>query len=133
MSNGVKRDLESMNSRKFHAGTERPLWAGPIPNKYYYVVRGIPFKPGSMTFPRFETPHHYISVSMGSKYGLLESELPLPIKMPEGKMIRHSKVDLVKSIFWESMDRSSPILSPEDDGVQLEIKGRPITEEEVFI
>ena len=138
MSNGIKRDFNSMKSRKLHIGTKRPLWGGPVPNRYYYIVKNKKHPKMAAQIVRFtDLPNYEGSIRLvaniqGGHRSLIESDLPLPIQPNEGKLLAHSKVDVIKQILWESMDRKSPILGLSGEE-RLPIKGRPVTDEEIFI
>jgi len=136
MSNGVKRDFASIESRKFHPGTKRPLWNGPVPNRYYYSVKNKKRSNASFVVlfsdqHRFEHFVRQITCSKDGKWSLIESDVPLPIRPRDGKMLTHSKVEQVKAKLFKSHDRASEIIDPNEE--HLVIEGTPIVEKDIFI
>lgn len=142
---GFVRDLE--NQGKSHRAIydhkgRRPVWKGPIPDRYYYIVKNKkhPTMSGAWVV-RFTDLRDYafanevrlIANMQGGHRSLIESPRKLPVRPDEGKLLAHSKVDQVKQVLWESKDRKLPILDPKDNGEQLAISGREVIDEEIFI
>jgi len=111
------------------------MWRGPIPDRYYYIVRNIQIRPGSWMVPYSDVRPdiRLVANMMGGHRSLIEVDSPLFLTQNEGKLLSHRKVDKVKDILRESMDRKSPILNPSDNKERLTIKGRKVVDEEVFI
>lgn len=141
----MERDFEDLKRpRTFHGNGKRPVWKGPVPDRYYYIVRNKRSKhhPSAFMVPfsdtKFEPHVRQIVACMGGQISLIESDVPLPIKVSDkvkqilGKMLSHGKIAQVKEKLFLSHDRSGV-----DDimgkVVELELKGVPFLEEEVFI
>lgn len=128
---GIKRDLEAMKKKRVchDSKNERPVWNGPIPDRYYYMVKNM-YGPGTghpyvVPFSDelgndYEKSVRQIAVVKEGKWSLIESKRPLPITAKQGKMLSHGKVEGVK----EKLNLSMPYR----DNPGIEVK-----EEEVFI
>lgn len=142
----MERDFEDLKKpRSFHKDTRRPIWKGPVPDRYYYIVRNKGSKkyPGALVVPfsdvkKFESHIRQICTCQGGLISLIESDVPLPIKKTEkvkqtlGKMLSHSKIARVKEKLFLSHERRG-----EDEImgeiVLLDIPGEPFKDNEVFI
>jgi hypothetical protein len=129
------RDFVSMKAPRLLVDKRRPLWKGPIPDRYYYVVRNkkhpkmsawvVPFTDD----PRFERHIRQISCNQGGEWSLIESDVPLP----EGSACvkrAHSKVDEIVDKLRMSNAYDTKIL--DGKGERIRSEGTPVREEEVF-
>lgn len=120
--------------RPFHRGTNRPVWKGPIPDKYYYVVKNKPKTPASWIVlhtdnPKYEPYIRQIAAVQGGYWSLIESDVPLP-RGPNCKLRRRGEVEEIKDKLNRSHDRASKIRN--EAGERFPISGVPVSEEEVF-
>lgn len=133
------RDLTSMGmGRAVHLGTARPIWLGPIPDRYYYVVRNVRSGLASWVVPfshveKYKPVIRQILCIKNGSVSLIESDIPFSLLAAQGKMLSHSKVDSVRSVLLDSHDRISHVSSPSGRKA-IEVKGRNIdVDGEVFI
>jgi hypothetical protein len=128
----MKRDWKNVGKRRdcHDKKRRRPIWKGPIPDRYYYAVRNFQVFPMTWQVPFTEDYSvRQVECACGGKWSLIESKNSLPIGN-KGKLLAHSKVDLVRMILVNShipIDSTNPSLS-----VKVEFL-YPATEEEVFI
>lgn len=131
-----KRDIESVEKeRATHTGGLRPIWKGPIPDRYYYMVKNKKHPNMSAWVvrysdePQFEVHIRQVVAVMGGHWSLIESDTPLPVG-PNCKLRKHSRIEEIKRKLFESNDRKSRIADA--SGRRISMEGVPVLEEEVF-
>lgn len=132
----MKRDIAAMGGSRPHHDKEgrRPIWRGPVPDRYYYIVRNLQAGPASWMVPYSDVRSdiRQVATIQGGHRSLIETLKPMYLPSNVGKLLAHGKVERIRKILRESMDHFSHDLS-DSDGGPLEIKGREIKDGEIFI
>jgi hypothetical protein len=131
------RDLDNLGISREIGIEGRPVWEGPIPDRYYYVVKNKRISSGSwlVLFSDVEAFGYHIrqiGCTSNGQRSLIESDVPLPANGVEAKLISHSKVEQVRGVIRETLVYDShSLLDPK--GVPVRIEGREVSDKELFI
>lgn len=126
-------------SRPCDENSRNPIWKGPIPGWWYYMIRNKEIRSGTWEVPysgdpQYEDHVYQIDVHAGGRWSLIESDIPLPIKPEEGRLLVHGEVQALKEKLKESHDKNVDSGEKDEEGnpVYVNQPGTPVKEEDLF-
>lgn len=135
----MNRDFKDVRKKRTeHKGkgfAGRPVWDGPVPDRYYYIVKNKrrgdngPYVGKYTDDPLYAGKVRTLAVIKEGRISLMESDVPLPTGS-ECRLVAHSKVEPFKRKLFDTLDQLDHTITP-----YVVKGGKPWTaadEEEVF-